>query len=97
MKYTYLGRTGLKVSRLCLGTMNFGPLTDETDAYPGGIVVSSVRLAKGLEFDEVVVLDADERFFSGELGRSLLYVAVTRALHRLTVLHRGRPSRFLAE
>ena len=45
----------------------------------------------------MVVLDADERFFSGELGRSLLYVAVTRALHRLTVLHRGRPSRFLAE
>lgn len=33
MKYTYLGRTGLKVSRLCLGTMNFGPLTDETDAF----------------------------------------------------------------
>lgn len=33
MEYTYLGRTGLKVSRLCLGTMNFGPLTDEPDAY----------------------------------------------------------------
>ena len=30
-------------------------LTDETDAYPGGIVVSSVRLAKGLEFDEAPV------------------------------------------
>ncbi|MBZ1752735.1 antibiotic biosynthesis monooxygenase, partial [Enterobacter bugandensis] len=24
MNYTHLGRTGLKVSRLCLGTMNFG-------------------------------------------------------------------------
>ncbi|MBE5781583.1 MAG: aldo/keto reductase [Clostridiales bacterium] len=33
MKYTYLGRTGLRVSRLCLGTMNFGPLTDEKDAF----------------------------------------------------------------
>ena len=53
-------------------------------------------MAKGLEFDEMVVLDADERFFSTELERTLLYVAVTRALHRLTVLHRGRPSRFLA-
>src|ERR1041384_7724863 len=33
MKYTKLGRTGLKVSRLCLGTMNFGPQTDEQDSH----------------------------------------------------------------
>ncbi|AZF00204.1 putative oxidoreductase YrpG [Pseudomonas orientalis] len=29
MNYTHLGRTGLQVSRLCLGTMNFGDVTDE--------------------------------------------------------------------
>lgn len=33
MKYTHLGRTGLSVSRLCLGTMNFGPLTDEPTSF----------------------------------------------------------------
>ena len=33
MEYTHLGRTGLKVSRLCLGTMNFGPHTTEPDSY----------------------------------------------------------------
>lgn len=33
MQYTHLGRSGLKVSRLCLGTMNFGPQTDEADAH----------------------------------------------------------------
>ena len=33
MDYTQLGRTGLKVSRLCLGTMNFGPLTTEADSF----------------------------------------------------------------
>jgi aryl-alcohol dehydrogenase-like predicted oxidoreductase len=33
MQYSHLGRTGLKVSRLCLGTMNFGPLTNEQDSY----------------------------------------------------------------
>ncbi len=33
MQYTNLGRTGLKVSRLCLGTMNFGPQTTEEDSY----------------------------------------------------------------
>lgn len=33
MNYTRLGRTALKVSRLCLGTMNFGPHTTEPDSY----------------------------------------------------------------
>ena len=31
--FTHLGRTGLQVSRLCLGTMNFGPRTSEEDAH----------------------------------------------------------------
>ena len=33
MQYTNLGRTGLKVSRFCLGTMNFGPQTTEPDSF----------------------------------------------------------------
>ncbi len=33
MQYTHLGRTGLLVSRLCLGTMNFGPETSESDSF----------------------------------------------------------------
>jgi aryl-alcohol dehydrogenase-like predicted oxidoreductase len=34
MQYVNLGRSGLSVSRLCLGTMNFGPETDEVDSFP---------------------------------------------------------------
>jgi len=33
MEYTHLGRSGLTVSRLCLGTMNFGPQTSEIDSH----------------------------------------------------------------
>ncbi len=33
MQYTTLGRTGVSVSRLCLGTMNFGPRTAEDDSH----------------------------------------------------------------
>jgi len=33
MQYVHLGRTGLRVSRLCLGTMNFGALTSEADSF----------------------------------------------------------------
>ena len=34
MQYTQMGRSGLQVSRLCLGTMNFGPETTEADSFP---------------------------------------------------------------
>ncbi len=33
MEYTHLGRSGLSVSRLCLGTMNFGPQATEADSH----------------------------------------------------------------
>lgn len=33
MQYTHLGRSGVRVSRLCLGTMNFGPHTSESDSH----------------------------------------------------------------
>ncbi|WP_128983985.1 aldo/keto reductase [Streptomyces roseicoloratus] len=46
MKYTQLGRTGLKVSRLVLGTMNFGPQTDEPTSH--GIL--DAALDAGLNF-----------------------------------------------
>ena len=46
MEYTYLGRTGLKVSRLCLGTMNFGPQTDEADSH----AIMDAALEHGINF-----------------------------------------------
>ncbi|MFF8413867.1 aldo/keto reductase [Streptomyces omiyaensis] len=46
MEYTQLGRTGLKVSRLVLGTMNFGPQTDEATSH--GIM--DTALDAGLNF-----------------------------------------------
>ena len=33
MEYINLGRTGLHVSRICLGTMNFGAVTEEKEAF----------------------------------------------------------------
>jgi aryl-alcohol dehydrogenase-like predicted oxidoreductase len=46
MKYTNLGRTGLKVSRLCLGTMNFGVDTDEKEAFK----IMDAALDAGINF-----------------------------------------------
>ncbi len=46
MKYTSLGRTGLKVSRLCLGTMNFGPQTSEAESA----AIMDAALESGINF-----------------------------------------------
>ncbi|MBU6534169.1 aldo/keto reductase [Streptomyces sp. NPDC057245] len=46
MEYTQLGRTGLKVSRLVLGTMNFGPQTDEADSH----AIMDAALDAGINF-----------------------------------------------
>ena len=46
MKYTNLGRTGLRVSQLCLGTMNFGPSTTEDDSFK----IMDYALGEGVNF-----------------------------------------------
>jgi len=46
MKYKNLGRTGLKVSQLCLGTMNFGPRTSEADSF----TIMDKALEMGINF-----------------------------------------------
>ena len=46
MEYTHLGRTGLQVSRLCLGTMNFGPETTEEDSF----AIMDQALEMGINF-----------------------------------------------
>jgi aryl-alcohol dehydrogenase-like predicted oxidoreductase len=46
MNYTSLGRTGLKVSRLCLGTMNFGPQASEADSH----AIMDKALETGINF-----------------------------------------------
>ena len=51
-------------------------------------------MAKGLEFDEVVVADADKNTYGAEFDRGLLYVACTRAMHRLTVIGVGELAEF---
>jgi aryl-alcohol dehydrogenase-like predicted oxidoreductase len=46
MEYTHLGRSGLSVSRLCLGTMNFGPQTSEEDSHQ----IMDAALEEGINF-----------------------------------------------
>jgi aryl-alcohol dehydrogenase-like predicted oxidoreductase len=46
MEYVHLGRTGLSVSRICLGTMNFGPVTSKEDSF----AIMDAAHAQGVNF-----------------------------------------------
>lgn len=67
----------------------------ESTHFTGGISIASVRMAKGLEFDEVLIPHADSLTYQSDYDRSLLYIACTRAMHKLTLFYCNEPSRFL--
>lgn len=70
-------------------------LTEESTHFKEGVVIATIPLAKGLEFDEVIVPFASAENYHSESDRSLLYVACTRAMHQLTVTFTKEGSRFL--
>jgi DNA helicase-2/ATP-dependent DNA helicase PcrA len=56
--------------------------------YHGGISVVPIYLAKGMEFDAVILTDVDEHHYPDDaLHAKLLYVSCTRALHHLYLIH----------
>lgn len=58
--------------------------------YTGGTVIVPSYMAKGLEFDAVIVTSLEEDYIEKDLDIKLLYVAMTRALHSLDVLCCGK-------
>ncbi|MBF0429814.1 MAG: AAA family ATPase [Fibrobacteria bacterium] len=70
-------------------------LDAESSHLNEGIIITTAYLAKGLEFDQVIVpyVSADE--YEGETDRGLLYVACTRAMHQLDLAYFGQKSKLL--
>lgn len=64
-------------------------LSNQSNAFVSGIIITSAHMAKGLEFDEVIVPHTDNKNYATEIDRSMLYVAVTRAMHQLTLTYYG--------
>ncbi len=66
-------------------------ITGKEREYPGGTVLLPGYLAKGLEFDAVLLANASENCYpEDELHTKLLYVAMTRPLHRLYIYYIGK-------
>lgn len=62
-------------------------ITPESNCFQNGVSVISVQMSKGLEFDEVIIPDTDQSRYFTDYDRNLLYIACTRAMHRLTLLY----------
>lgn len=69
----------------------------ETEEFGGGVMVLPIEYSKGLEFDAVLIYNADDKSYPAEDGFvRLLYVAATRALHELAVLYSGKLTDLIA-
>lgn len=60
-----------------------------------GIIITTAHMAKGLEFDQVIVPSVSCSTYHTDLDRSMLYVACTRAMHRLDMTYYGELTHFL--
>lgn len=67
----------------------------DSDKFENGITITTIFMSKGLEFDEVIIPFADNETYALEYDRGLLYVACTRAMHKLTLSYAGDKSEFL--
>ena len=66
-------------------------------AFGSGIVITTAHLAKGLEFDQVIVPHCSSTNYKNPADRQMLYVACTRAMHKLFLTHTGKVCSFLKE
>lgn len=73
---------------------NINLIDDDMDRYDNNLCIISVYNSKGLEFDGVIIYDASQNYET-KVDRNLLYIASTRALHRLSVIYIDKPSKFI--
>ncbi len=71
-------------------------IKSESNVDLAGTFILPIYLSKGLEFDAVIIWDVDVTHYSTEDDRKLLYIACTRALHRLSLFYTGTLSPLLS-
>lgn len=80
----------------CLkGKIDIQLIKNESVADLHGVFIIPVYMSKGLEFDAVLICDTSAENYNSEDDKNLLYIACTRALHRLNLFCPGEPSPLL--
>ncbi len=70
-------------------------LMKEPEDYKNKVLVTTCATAKGIEFDAVIVPNADEENYKNSLDKNILYISSTRALHKLYFTCQNQPSKYL--
>ena len=70
-------------------------LMKEPEDYKNKVLVTTCATAKGIEFDAVIVPNADEENYKNSLDKNILYISSTRALHKLYFTCQNKPSKYL--
>ncbi|HEY1215657.1 MAG TPA: RNA polymerase recycling motor HelD [Bryobacteraceae bacterium] len=70
-------------------------ITKHSPAFEQGVLVIPSYLAKGVEFDAVLIYDGSRHQYGRESERKLFYTACTRAMHWLHIFSLGEPSEFV--
>lgn len=64
-------------------------ISSESSSFIKGVSITSIKMSKGLEFDEVIVPSVNNKTYYSDYDRSLLYIACTRAMHKLKLTYVG--------
>lgn len=75
--------------------LNISLISPKSNRFKTGVVATPAYLSKGLEFDAVIVCDANENNFKSKLDARQLYVACSRPLHSLTIIHTQKLTPFI--
>ncbi len=86
-----------EVATLLEGKIEFALITKEDEHFTKGVVVVPVYLAKGLEFDAVIVSDGEASCYGKDTERKLFYTACTRALHQLFIYYQVELTPFVTQ
>ena len=70
-------------------------IQDSDSNFDFRFIITTPTTSKGIEFDYVIIPNADDKNYKDLLDRNLLYIASTRALHKLTLLHTNNLSNFV--
>lgn len=74
-----------------------GLITKHSPTFESGVLVIPSYLAKGVEFDAVLIYDGSRHQYGHDNERKLFYTACTRAMHELCIFSLGEPSSFITD
>lgn len=70
-------------------------LNDSNSEIEKQVLITTPTTSKGVEFDYVIVPNCDNKNYCDELDKNLLYIATTRALHKLSLIYEDSLSKFV--